>query len=54
MFYIQRDGQGDRETVDEFETRKEAVAMLAEYRFADPSATYWVSSRPCRDWATTE
>lgn len=49
-FYIQRKGQGIRETVDQFETRKEARAMLAEYRLADPSADYYISSRACRGW----
>ena len=48
--YIQRKGQGHLETVDEFETRKEARAMLAEYRLADPSAHYYLSSRPCKGW----
>lgn len=50
MFYIQRNGQGQLETVDEFETRKEARAMLYEYQLADPSADYYISSRACRDW----
>lgn len=50
--YIQRLGQGYRETVDEFETRKEAQAMVVEYRLSDPSAQYYLSSRPCRDWNT--
>ena len=48
--YIQRKGDGYLETVDEFTTFKEARAMLAEYRMADPSAHYYLSSRPCRDW----
>lgn len=37
MVYVQRKGQGYRETVDSFETRKEARAMLVEYRLADPN-----------------
>lgn len=48
--YIQRLGQGQRETVDEFETRKEARAVLTEYRMSDPSAHYYLSQRPCKDW----
>ncbi len=48
--YIQRDGQGQRETVDEFETRKEALAMLNEYRLSDRSALYYISSRPFKSW----
>lgn len=50
MKYIQRKGGGYLETVDEFETHKEARAMLAEYRMSDPSAYYYISSRACRDW----
>lgn len=49
-YYIQRRGQGYLETVDEFETRKEAGEMLGEYRMSDPSAYYYVSTRPCRAW----
>ena len=48
--YIQRKGDGYLETVDEFSTRKEARAILAEYRMADPFAHYYLSSRPCKDW----
>ncbi len=50
MNYIQRKGNGLLETVDEFEKFKEAKAMLAEYRLADPSAQYYISSRACKDW----
>lgn len=53
MTYIQRierGRSGTRETVDEFKTRREAREMLMEYRAADPSAHYYLSSRPCRDW----
>lgn len=50
MVYIQRKGQGYLETVDQFETRKEARAMLSEYRLSDPSAFYYLSSRACREW----
>lgn len=48
--YIQRNGDGYLETVDEFETMREARAMLAEYRLADQSADYYLSSRACKDW----
>lgn len=51
MIYIQRRGNGRRETVDEFRTRREAKKMLAEYRMCDPSPTqYYLSSRPCKAW----
>ena len=53
MVYIQRrDGAGHGlETVDEFTTRREARAMLAEYRMADPTAFYYLSTRACRAWS---
>lgn len=54
MIYIQRKGNGYLETVDEFETRKEARAMLAEYRMSDPSAEYYLSSRACKNWRVTK
>ena len=50
MIYIQRKDNRQLETVDEFETRTEARAMLAEYQTSDPSAHYYLSTRPCRDW----
>lgn len=52
MRYIQRKDHVFKtlETVDEAETRKEAVYLLGEYRLADPSAEYYISQRPCNDW----
>jgi hypothetical protein len=50
MYYIQRKDSNGLETVDEFATRKEAKAMLAEYRLSDWSATYYLSSRACKAW----
>ena len=50
MIYIQRKSS-ILETVDEFETRKEALAMLKEYRQTDRSAMYYLSTRPCKAWA---
>ena len=52
--YVQRVGQGYRETVDEFETRKEALEMVREYRVSDPSANFYLSTRPCKDWADSK
>jgi hypothetical protein len=48
--FIQRKDGRDLETVDEFATYKEARAILAEYRMADPSAEHYISSRPCKGW----
>ena len=50
MTYINRIGQGYRETVDEFPTRKEARDMVTEYRMSDPSAYHYLSQRPCQNW----
>lgn len=50
MVYIQRKGAGYLETVDQFETRKEARAMLSEYQLSDYSAIYYLSSRACKEW----
>lgn len=48
--YINRYGNGYRETVDQFETFKEAREMVREYRMSDPSAYYYISQRPCKGW----
>lgn len=50
--YIQRRSINHNylETVDEFETRKEANAMLREYQLCDYSAHYYLSSRCCKSW----
>ena len=50
MYYIQRKDYVYLETVDEFDTRKEANDMLAEYRLSDPYAEYYISSRACKSW----
>jgi len=51
MQYIQRvDNRNNLETVDEFETYKEAKAMVKEYRMADPYVVYYISRRACKDW----
>lgn len=50
MIYINRKGDGYLETVDEFETMKEAREMLVEYQLADPYANYYTSRRATKDW----
>lgn len=50
MYYIQRKDSQYLETVDEFDTRKEAKAMLSEYQLSDPYAHYYISSRACKAW----
>lgn len=49
MYYIQRRDGNTLETVDEFESLREAKAMLREYQIAD-CAEYYISSRACKDW----
>ena len=51
MSYIQRRGNGYLETVDQFDTLKEARLMLAEYRMSDPTAYFYISSRACKGWS---
>ena len=51
-YYIQRkdlDGL-ELETVDEFETKKEAREMLYEYQLSDSYGNYYISTRPCNNW----
>lgn len=50
MYYIQRKGNGYLETVDEFDSRKEARAMCREYAYGDPAGRYYLSTRACRAW----
>lgn len=50
MKYIQRKDGKDIETVDEFETYKEAKEMLKEYRMLEPDVIYYISSRACKHW----
>lgn len=49
MIYIQMKYGKDLETVDEFETRKEAKLMIIEYRLIG-DAYYYLSSRACKAW----
>ncbi len=50
MYYIQRNDGQYLETVDEFETRKEARQMLREYQLSDPTARHYISIRCCNAW----
>lgn len=51
MKYIQRKDSYSIETVDEFETLKEAKDMLEEYQLSDYSAEFYISNRACKGWA---
>ena len=52
MKYIQRKCSFTKqlETVDQFETYKEAREMLQEYRLSDNQGEYYISQRACKDW----
>ena len=51
MNYINWKYNGEIETVDEFETRREANAMSAEYRMAyGYEGEVYVSSRSTKEW----
>jgi hypothetical protein len=52
MIYINYKGGEGRETVDEFDSRKEANEALAEYVFSDPQGEYWISPKACKGWET--
>ena len=45
MVYVQRKDGKTLETVDQFETWKEARGVIKEYRLSDSSANYYLSSR---------
>lgn len=49
-YYIQRREGSTLETVDQFDTRKEALEMVKEYRISDPSAEHYISRRACKNW----
>lgn len=50
MYYIQRKDGQDLETVDQFDTRKEAREMVKEYQISDTSARFYISTRACKHW----
>ena len=52
MFYINSKCDNGTETIDAFETRKEAETMLAEYRIAyrGTGTTLWLSQRATKEW----
>jgi hypothetical protein len=54
MKYIQRKDKNYFETVDQFDTYKEAKEMLKEYRLSNPYGYYYISQRACKDWNKTK
>lgn len=51
--YINYKGSEGRETVDEFDTRKEAQENLVQYRISNPAGEYYLSPRCCNNWKDT-
>ena len=52
MKYINIRGSWGVETIGEFETMKEARAMIIEYRLAYPiGSEIWTSQRCTKDWS---
>jgi len=50
MWYINIKTNGSVETVDEFETAKEARAMRIEYQMGDSTNLYYLSKKCTLDW----
>ena len=50
MIYINMKQSGKVETVDQFETYREARAMLTEYRQAFHDANLYLSQRATKEW----
>jgi hypothetical protein len=50
MNYINIKSRWGIETVDEFETYKEARKMLKEYRISDTYNYYYISQKCTKDW----
>lgn len=49
--YIQLKSPEGLETIDEFDTRKEARDALKEYQsLRSPGCRYYISTRPCKHW----
>lgn len=48
--YINLKSNWGLETIDEFDTRKEAFKILKEYRLSDNLGDYYLSSRCCNNW----
>jgi hypothetical protein len=47
-YYINRDSGRYKETVDEYETKEEALKMLPEYQLGEHGRAYYFVSTICR------
>jgi len=55
MYYINmKYKKNSVETVDQFETSKEAVQNLIEYCFSDKDSLYWISTRSTKEWRKSQ
>jgi len=48
--FVNTKAGGAVETVDSFETRREAREMLREYQMSAPGMGYYLSTRATKDW----
>ena len=50
MKYINMKSVYGTETVDQFDTMKEAREMVKEYNMSDSQSNYYISSRCTKEW----
>ncbi len=49
MYFINRQSNNYHETVDEYETKSEALKVLPEYQFSDHGRAFYYVSTKCLD-----
>jgi hypothetical protein len=55
MTYINGKYQNEKiETIDQFDTHREAQKMLSEYQLAFVGFSIWLSSRSTKEWRTSK
>ena len=54
MIYINIKNGNEVETIDQFGTYKEALAMIREYRFSDSYNYYYLSQRSTKEWRESQ
>lgn len=52
--YINMKAYGTIETIDEFETYREAKKMMEEYRLTHTDGLLYISNRPTNSWANSK
>jgi hypothetical protein len=50
-YYVNRQANGRKDTVDEYETKQEALRIVPEYQRSEHGrAYYYVSAQCCANW----